>query len=579
MPRGAKNEHASEHFDAVVVGSGFGGSVTTYRLADVGLSVCLLERGKPYPPGSFPRSPHDMGANFWDPSEGLHGMFDVWSFSSIEAVVSSGLGGGSLIYANVLLRKDEKWFVHEPMPGGGGYESWPVTYDDLEPHYERVEDMMDVQTYPLDTPPYDRSEKTKALADAAEQMGRTWKLAPLAVTFRKGREVVEPGREFDDGSNNLHGKPRSTCRLVGECDIGCNSGSKNSLDYTYLSAAVRAGAEIRTRSEVRSFAPIEGGGFEVRYVAHEPEWEGRRLDTRWLPTRRLTCDRLVLSAGTLGTTYLLLRNRAMFPRLSPVLGSRFSGNGDFLGFMLKASRRRHGIDVPWILDPSYGPVITSYIREPDRHDGGSGRGFYIEDAGYPQFLNWIVQQAMPGQALRLARFLMRRGWAYVAKSPKSAIGSSLAGVLDRNLLSATSVPLLGMGRDVPNGTLHLRDGYLDLDWTAGASRPYFDRMNGTMRAIAKALGARYASDPLWWLNLLISVHPLGGCPMGEDPRRGVVDSWGRVFGYPGLSVADGSVMPGPVGANPSLTIAALADRFAEHSLEEIGTGGAVDAGA
>lgn len=111
----------------MVVGSGFGGAVTAYRLAEAGRSVVVvLERGKPYPPGGFPRSRADMARNFWDPSNGLHGLFDIWSFRGLEGIVSSGLGGGSLIYANVPLRKDERWFVHEsPLPGGG-YENWPV---------------------------------------------------------------------------------------------------------------------------------------------------------------------------------------------------------------------------------------------------------------------------------------------------------------------------------------------------------------------------------------------------------------------------------------------------------------------
>ncbi|MCW3037221.1 MAG: hypothetical protein JWM17_2533 [Actinobacteria bacterium] len=556
-----------EHFDAIVVGSGFGGSVTAFRLADANLSVCVLERGRPYPPGSFPRSPHAMARNFWDPSEGLYGMFDIWSFSALEAVVSSGLGGGSLIYANVLLRKDPKWFVHEALRGGG-YEDWPITYDQLEPHYEVVERMMDVQRYPLDTEPYDRSEKTKALREAAGKLGLGWDLPPLAVTFRKDDRIVGPGEEFDDGSRNLHGKPRYTCRLVGECDIGCNFGSKNSLDFTYLSEAARKGAEIRARCEVRSFSPMKGGGFEVWYIEHREEFEGQKLDTRSLPMRRMTCDQLILSAGTLGTTYLMLKNRSMFPRMSSMLGSRFSGNGDFLGFVLKAIRKENGIDAPRILDPSYGPVITSFARSPDFVDGGDGRGFYIEDAGYPQFVNWLVEQGLPGQALRVGRFLLRRAWGYLTQEAKSEIGSSLGGALGRNLFTATTMPLLGMGRDVPDGTMRLRRGYLDVRWIARESRPYFDRMNQTMKGIAGALGGRYMADPLWLLNLLITVHPLGGCPMGADPGRGVVDPWGQVFGYPGLSIADGSVMPGPVGPNPSLTIAALADRFADHTLDQ-----------
>ena len=129
------NDSASDrHFDAVIVGSGFGGSVTAYRLAEAGLSVCVLERGKAYPPGEFPRAPHRMQKNFWDPSEGLHGMYNIWSFSGLGAVVCSGLGGGSLIYANVLIRKPEKWFVKEDL-NNGGFEYWPVTRAKLDPHY------------------------------------------------------------------------------------------------------------------------------------------------------------------------------------------------------------------------------------------------------------------------------------------------------------------------------------------------------------------------------------------------------------------------------------------------------------
>src|SRR5687768_15431407 len=143
LRRGSEQSAGSpEHADVVVVGSGFGGSVTAYREAEAGRSVILLERGKPYPPGSFARTPSAMGRNLWDPSEGLQGLFDVWTFRGLEGVVSSGLGGGSLIYANVLLRKDEKWFVHESPVPGGGYEHWPLTRSDLDPHYDRVEQML-----------------------------------------------------------------------------------------------------------------------------------------------------------------------------------------------------------------------------------------------------------------------------------------------------------------------------------------------------------------------------------------------------------------------------------------------------
>ena len=125
------------HYDAIIVGSGFGGSVTAYRLAEAGKRVLVLERGRPYPPGSFTRSPYRARESFWDPPGGLTGMYHYWSFKGIDALVSAGLGGGSLIYANVFLRKDEHWFVEEDL-NDGGYEFWPVNRADLDPHYDRV---------------------------------------------------------------------------------------------------------------------------------------------------------------------------------------------------------------------------------------------------------------------------------------------------------------------------------------------------------------------------------------------------------------------------------------------------------
>ena len=238
------------HFDAIVVGSGFGGSVTAYRLAEAGRSVCVLERGRAYPPGSFTRSPHRARESFWAPQHGLTGMYHYWSFKGIDALVSAGLGGGSLIYANVFLRKDEKWFVQEDV-NDGGYEYWPVTRDDLDPHYDRVEAMIGLQRYPFEHEPYSRTPKTNAFKYATEQNGLEWFLPPLAVTFGNEGEAPQPGQKIKERLRNLHDRDRVTCQLCGECDVGCNDGAKNTLDYTYLSRAHDAGAVIRTLCEVR----------------------------------------------------------------------------------------------------------------------------------------------------------------------------------------------------------------------------------------------------------------------------------------------------------------------------------------
>jgi cholesterol oxidase len=565
---------AAEHFDAVVVGSGFGGSVTAYRLAEAGHRVCLLERGKPFPPNSFPRSPLGLKSQFWDPSAGLHGMFNLWSFDDIDAVCASGLGGGSLIYANVLLRKDEEWFVREEPGHGsweGGYEYWPVTRADLDPHYDRVERMMNVQRYPLEQPPYDKTLKTLAFRDAAHRLGLDWRLVNLAVTFANDGDPAIPGEPIKEERPNIHGRTRLTCKLTGECDLGCNHGSKNSLDYTYITAAWHAGADVRTRHEVRSFAPRPEGGYTLEYVVHDPDSEGVPTDTRRLDRHTMTCDRLVLAAGTVGTTFLMLRNRSAFPALSPALGTRFCGNGDLLTFARHCMKEGlDGASVPNVLDSAHAPVITSAIRVPDELDGGEGRGFYLEDAGQPEFVSWMLQILdAPRSVLENLPRLARLAGDFITHRDTD-VGDEVSGLIGDCAESAGFLPLLGMGRDVPEGIMSLKDGGLAVDWRKnGSSKAYFERVRDISRQVAEELGGTFLDNPIWLLSRVVTVHALGGCPMGRDEREGVVDAHGRVFNYPGLHIADGSVMPGPVGPNPSLTIAGLADRFADTILEEM----------
>lgn len=556
--------------DVLVIGSGFGGSVAAETLAAAGVEVCLVERGKSYPPGSFPRTPAGVSSNFWDPGNGLHGMFNVWTFEGLEGVVSSGLGGGSLIYANVMLPKDPAWFTQPHPYQPGVTEDWSFQYDDLEPHYDAVSRFLDVQSLPRGGGPQFDLPKTAAFQHAARGMaGSKTEYAPLAVRFRNAQGEPAIGAELPDaGYPNLFGQPRRTCRMLGECDIGCNEGAKNSLDHTYLSAASAHGASLHERTEVLTITRrADDGRFDVVVRVHDHDGDTR--DTADLPRYTITAKRVVMSAGTFGSTYLMLRNRDGLGLDNPALGTRFCGNGDLLGFIFNARES---------LDGTNGPVITSYARFADRVDTGSPEdfGMYIEDAGYPAFAAWLVETSqIAAEAERLAKVFADRTWRRWFGRRRTSLAEDIHSILGPGNLTAKSLPILGMGRDVPDGTLYLRDGdapedTLDSTWNTRTSMNYFDSMTKRMERLSALLGGKFVVNPTYALKRrVITVHPLGGCPADTSVSKGVVDSFGRVHGVPGLRVCDGSVFPGPVGANPSLTIAAFARRAAMHLIDEI----------
>jgi cholesterol oxidase len=552
-------------FDAIVIGSGFGGSVVTDRLAEAGMRVCLLERGRAYPPGSFPRSPLDMSRSFWDPSEGHYGMYNVWSFDKLGALVCSGLGGGSLIYANILIRKDPETFVQDE------HESWPICYDDLEEHYERVERRLNAQRYPFEHEPYSKAPKVFAMKEAAEGLdarlgisGVTWEAPRQAITFSNPGEAPRVGVEIKDAPPSVHDvpHPRLTCLMTGECNLGCNYGSKNTVDLMFLGTAKQNGAVIRTSCEVKRVAEASGGGYAVTVVDHT-ELAQQALPRGDPPEETLRAPRVVFSAGTLGTTFLLLKSRQDLPKINnDLLGERFSSNGDLLTFLVRAGTRAQPGRV---LEASYGPVITSAIRVPP--EPGVRRGHYIEDAGYPYLMSWLVQLAtLPG----MTRKLFRRRWReridkLLGRGADTDLGAEFAELFEDVALASSSMPLLGMGRDFPNGRLLLdKEGRLTTTWTPEGSKAYFDELEKTARGIADELRGVFKDSRIRGVSKLTTVHALGGCPMGRNPDEGFVNEYGEVFGYEGegLYVADGSVMPGPIGPNPSLTIAAVADQTA-----------------
>ena len=215
-------------------------------------------------------------------------------------------------------------------------------------------------------------------------------------------------------------------------------------------------------------------------------------------------------------------------------------------------------------------MITGALHVPDELDGGRGRGFYVEDAGFPDFASWLVQGTQgPGALWRFRRVAARIILGLLRRQPEVDLSAEVAQLLSDTRVSAGSLPLLGMGRDIPDGNMELtHEGKLQVDWMKAKSGLFFDRLGDFGKEIAEALGAEFKRNPTWYLGRLITVHPLGGCPLGRSAQLGVVDPYGEVFGYPGFTIADGSVMPGPVGPNPSLTIAALADRFADRATGE-----------
>lgn len=578
---GARGEDR-DRFDAVVIGSGFGGSVAAHRLAELGAkSVLVLERGRPYPPGSFVRRPWELRGVSWDPTRDHFGLLELLQFKHVTSVVSAGLGGGSLIYANVLLEKPCDTFDGDE---SNGWAPWPISYNDLKDGYAAVLAQLRPKYMPYG--PY-YVPKTDPYRRALDESGSEGKPAPIAVTFaQRDGEPPVPGMPLLDeagvaDTDNLHHRPRRTCTLVGECDFGCNEGAKNTLDFNFLSSFLGLPGgrrEIRTCCDVnRISGPLRGGGYEVHYTQHgklrtevakRAREEGHETDLALLDQASSARDRVVrakvviVAAGTFGSTKLLLSSRGSLPRLSGQLGRGFSSNGDLLKFAVDV---RNG-DGSWRdMAPSRGPVITSFgrVRDGDHET-------WIEDGGYPRGLEMLTQlRETPGDLWRMRDVL----WRALRHRMRGNVGPDAIRALGDAHASASTLAILAMGRDVPGGKFDLKRGRLTLDWDPdGESDSYFSFVERSIRELTGALGGKPA-DRGWRRGLLpsrgLTAHPLGGCRLGANVNEGVIDHNGEVFGARGLFVADGSVMPGPIGPNPSLTIGALSHLIAGHARQRI----------
>ena len=523
----------SDTVDAIVIGSGFGGSVVACRLAERGLKVLVLERGRRWLPSDYPRKPSDPWFYSIRHPEKRHGWLDVRLFKRMIVAQAAGVGGGSLAYSGVALEAHPSCFDH----------GWPpeLSYTELKPYYDRVAQTMQVQTIP-DGQLTQRSKLARSAAEALGHLDRFSK-APLAMAFSPEWHYgldAPFDRRHSRGFVNAQGVQQGTCIHLGNCDIGCDVRAKNTLDVNYLPLAERHGCIVSPLHVVRRIETTARGyrvGFD-RIVA-----KGQ------LVAGSADAPRVYLAAGSLGTTELLLRARdehVTLPKLSRVLGQHWSANANVLSMATYSAADR--------VDQSVGPTITSMV---DFTDGPDRQRFVIEDDGFPNPLLNALRAPADSEAEDEPRHVLRAAFEDVLRENGNARGLMV---------------WLGAGVDAGDGALRLARHWLppfrrelDLRWDVRRSRAVIEAIIAAHRRMTEVTGGRFRADHGWQKSgRLLTLHPLGGCRMAASAETGVVDHLGRVFGYPGLHVVDGSIVPVPIGRNPSHTIAALAERIAAH---------------
>jgi cholesterol oxidase len=543
-------EQIKQHYEIVVIGSGYGGSISASRMARAGRSVCLLEKGREIHPGEYPEKKTAAKKEMQMDLEGEHigsetGLYDFRFNKHINVFQGCGLGGTSLVNANVSL-PPEDWVLER--------DEWPEA---LRNDRETLDKCVELARVMLQPTPYPQDWPIPAKLKSMEISSSNW----------SGNHYYRPpiNVSFNDGKNNA-GVEQKACIGCGDCVTGCNYYAKNTTLMNYLPDAKRHGAEIFTQTAVKSITRNKNK-WVVRYNAMNTG-QNQFGDS----TSFITADIVILAAGTLGTNEILLRSKEQGLSLSNALGNRFTGNGDFLGFGYNNDVRANAIGMGHKKpdpDNPVGPCITGIIdlREEKYTDGKKTNGMVIEEGVIPgalsDFVPWLLSFAskFTGEDTDSGfRDFFRELWRRV----RSLFGGAYRGA------AAHTMTYLVMTHDDGQGRLFMKDGRIRIDWKDVGKQSIFRRVSDNLFKVTEKLGGTYVKNPTWnrlFKHRLTTVHPLGGCIMSEDAGSGVVNHKGQAFAgdngtdvHEGLYVSDGSIIPRTLGVNPLLTISALAER-------------------
>jgi cholesterol oxidase len=507
-------------YDVIVVGSGFGGSVAALRLSEKGYRVAVVEMGRRVTPPEIEKANKSPVHLFWMPGLGLRGFFTQRFFQHVNIVGGVGVGGGSLVYAAVLLQPKPAFYKDTVWAG----RDWQA---ELAPHFESAARMLGRVTCPTS---HLQDAYLKQTAEAM-QVGHTYGPVPLGIYFGDDNSP-DP---FFGGA----GPARNGCIACGACLGGCATGAKNTLDKNYLYFAEKLGAQILPERKVTLIRPVQGG--------YAIEMTNPLTGKKYAP---LSAPRLVLAGGVLGTLELLFtsRERGTLPALSAMLGERVRTNSEAIAGVLAHNAS---------LDMSHGPAISS--------DFHANEHTHITQNRLPE--SYWFMKLYSGPLVDGARPLTRalKTILYAIRHPLEASASLRVRkdwhkriTLISTMQNLDNEMAFRWGRGLFSG---FRKGLQSATPSGRGAPTYIPEANAAARVYAQVSnGTPHNAVLESVLNMSVTAHILGGCPIGADAARGVVDAQHEVFGYPGMFVVDGSAIPANVGVNPSLTITAMAER-------------------